>query len=268
MPTQSLEAITLSVIDVAKQTGAFLLQELGKVSRGQIEEKSLNSLVSYVDRKAEEMIVDGLKKILPEAGFITEEETIAQSNNGLRWIIDPLDGTTNFLFGLPCFAVSIALERDGELLSGVVFEPNRDECFYAWKNGGAWCNEKVISCRKNNLLEQSLLATGFPYRDFSRMDQYLKLFSDLGRRCRGIRRWGAAAVDLAYVACGRYDGFYEYGLSSWDIAAGVLIINEAGGHVTDFKGGDQFLNNGEVVAGGTDFQVVLLKKIQFFMNEE
>lgn len=262
-----LESLTQSVVQIAKQAGVFLLNELGKVSRDQIEAKSLNSLVSYVDKTTEGMIVENLKKLLPEAGFITEEETVAQSKNSYHWIIDPLDGTTNFLFGLPCFAVSIALARDNELLLGVVLEPNRDECFYAWKDGGAWCNDKKITCRKNALLEQSLLATGFPYHDFSKMDQYLKLFTELASNTYGIRRWGAAAVDLAYVACGRYDGFFEYGLNSWDIAAGVLIIKEAGGSVSDFKGQNNFLANGNIVAASQQMHSVLLEKVKVFMKE-
>ncbi len=268
MSTINLELLTQDVCSIAQQTGAFLLAELGKVSTTQIEEKSLNSLVSYVDKTAEEKIVDGLKKLLPNAGFLTEEETVEQTNATYRWIIDPLDGTTNFLFGLPCFAVSIALEKEGELVLGVIYEPNKKECFYAWKGGGAWCNEQIIHCRKNRALKHSLLATGFPYYDYSKMEQYIKLFTILIQNCRGIRRWGSAAVDLAYVACGRYDGFFEYSLNSWDIAAGVIIIQEAGGIVTDFGGKNGALNSGEVVAGGIDFQKVLLEYVKAFMTPE
>lgn len=266
MPAINLAPLTKEVCSIAKETGAFLLAELGKVSSIQIEEKSLNSLVSYVDKKAEEMIVAELKKMLPDAGFLTEEETVEQTNPTCRWIIDPLDGTTNFLFGLPCFAVSIALECEGELQLGVIYEPNRDECFYAWKGGGAWCNGQAINCRENAELKDSLLATGFPYYDYSRTEQYMKLFTSLIQNCRGIRRWGAAAVDLAYIACGRYDGFFEYSLNSWDIAAGVVIIREAGGVVTDFDGKNGSLDSGEVVAGGVAFQKVLLKQVNAFMN--
>lgn len=266
MIEKELELLTQKVCLLAKQTGAFLLAELGKVSTTQIEEKSLNSLVSYVDKAAEEQIVEGLKKLLPHAGFLTEEETVEQTNATFRWIIDPLDGTTNFLFGLPCFAVSIALECEGILQLGVIYEPNKDECFYAWKGGGAWCNGHTISCRENTELKHSLLATGFPYYDYSQAKQYMKLFASLIQNCRGIRRWGSAAVDLAYVACGRYDGFFEYSLNSWDIAGGLIIIEEAGGIVTDFEGKNSSLSNGEVVAGGAAFQKVLFEQVQKYMK--
>ena len=265
MSEKELASLTEAVSLIAKQTGVFLLGELGKVSATQIEEKSLNSLVSYVDKSAEEKIVAGLKKLLPNAGFLTEEETVEQTNATCRWIIDPLDGTTNFLFGLPCFAVSIALECEGVLQLGVIYEPNREECFYAWKGGGAWCNGETIRCRENRELKNSLLATGFPYYDYSRTEQYMKLFTFLIQNCRGIRRWGSAAIDLAYVACGRYDGFFEYSLNSWDIAAGLIIIEEAGGIVTDFEGKNGSLQSGEVVAGGKAFQPNLLQKVKGFM---
>lgn len=265
MNTLSLEALCKQSVTIAKQTGQFLLAELGKVNAHQIEEKSLNSLVSYVDQEAEKQIVAGLQALLPAAAFLTEEATVEQSEAAYRWIIDPLDGTTNFLFGLPCFAISIALEHQGQLVLGVVYEPNRDECFYAWQGGGAWCNEQPIHCRNNSDLKQSLLATGFPYYDYSRMQPYLKLFTQLAQNTRGIRRWGAAAVDLAYVAAGRYDGFFEYALNAWDVAAGIILVQEAGGKVCDFKGQANSLNNGEIVAAGHSFHPLLLEQVQTYM---
>lgn len=261
-----LATLTQNVCHTAKTTGAFIREQIGRVHNEQIEEKSLNSLVSYVDQEAERRIVADLRAILPTAAFLTEEATVAQSSAEYRWIIDPLDGTTNFLFELPCFAVSIALERNGKLILGVVYEIGRDECFYAWQDGGAWCNDKRIYCRKNGELAQSLLATGFPYYDYSRMEPYLALFRDLMQHTRGIRRWGSAATDLAYTACGRYDGFFEYSLNAWDIAAGIVLVREAGGICTDFAGGGGSLLNGEIVAASRTLHSELLAKVDLHLT--
>ncbi|MEM9931186.1 MAG: inositol monophosphatase family protein, partial [Bacteroidota bacterium] len=157
-----LPQLTQSVAQLSREVGAFILQEVGRVRQEDIQEKDLNSLVSYVDQEAERRIVAGLQARLPTAAFLTEEATVAQTMAPQRWIVDPLDGTTNFLFGLPCFAVSIALEVDGELVLGVVYEPNRDECFTAWQGGGAYCNELPMRVRQSPNLAQALLSTGFP----------------------------------------------------------------------------------------------------------
>lgn len=266
MDASALAELCQQVEQVARNAGAFLLQESGKVTQEQIEEKTLNSLVSYVDRTAEEMIVEGLRQILPAADFLTEEETVAQSSTAnARWIIDPLDGTTNFLFGLPCYSVSIALEHEGELVIGVVYEPTRSECFSAWRNGGAYLNGTAIQVRQNELLPRALLATGFPYYDYSKMDNYLSLFRHLAQNTTGIRRWGSAAIDLAFTACGRFDGFYEYSLNAWDVAAGIVLVREAGGIVTDFGGLQQSLANGEIVAASTALHSKLLQTVQEHM---
>lgn len=266
MDISTLNKLCREVAQLARQVGQFLQQEAGRVGLEQIEEKSLNSLVSYVDRTAEEMIVKGLKVILPEAGFLTEEGTVAQTHTtSERWIIDPLDGTTNFLFNLPCYSVSIALESESQLVLGVVYEPSRDECFSAWQGGGCFLNDKRIKVKTNDRLAHSLLATGFPYYDYSRMDNYLELFKHLAQNTRGIRRWGSAAIDLAYTACGRYDGFFEYSLNAWDVAAGMVLVREAGGIVTDFQGEDNSTNNGEIVAGSNALQPTLLKSVQSYL---
>lgn len=249
-------------LPLIRQTGAFIRAELGRVSQTAIEEKSLNSLVSYVDRQAEEQLVQGLSTLLPAAGFLTEEETVDQEQQHFRWIIDPLDGTTNFLFQVPNFAISVALEAGGELVLGVVYEINRDECFYAWQDGGAFLNGQAIRCRANDNVADSLFATGFPYYDYRQLERYLKVLSHLVQRSRGIRRLGAAALDLAYVAAGRFDGFYEYTLQAWDVAAGIVLIREAGGVVTDFSGGNSCLENGEIVAGSVAIQPQLLSIVQ------
>ncbi|HMQ46972.1 MAG TPA: inositol monophosphatase family protein [Saprospiraceae bacterium] len=234
---------------VAASVGRFIRQELGRVEGQQVETKSLNSLVSYVDKQAEEQLVQALSALLPESGFLTEEGTVAEdSSQALRWIIDPLDGTTNFLHQVPIFSISIALQQAGEIVLGVVYEANRQECFYAWKGGGAFLNGQPIRVSGQTQLADSLLATGFPYYDYGHLSAYLRILEYFVQHTRGIRRLGSAAVDLAYTACGRFDGFYEYGLHAWDLAAGVLLVQEAGGKVSDFKGGDDYLFGEELIA--------------------
>jgi myo-inositol-1(or 4)-monophosphatase len=242
------QEICLKVCEIAKQAGAFIRAERNKIVAHQVEVKSLNSLVTYVDKTSEKMLVEALQELLPDAGFITEEETINKKSENLSWIIDPLDGTTNFIHGVPCFSVSIALMEEGKVVIGVIYEVNLDECFYAWKNGGAFLNGEKINVTTTKKLSDTLLATGFPYYDYERMQSYLKLLAELMEKTRGIRRLGSAATDLAYVACGRFDAFYEYSLHPWDVAAGVLIVQEAGGAVTDFEGGDNYIFGKEIIA--------------------
>lgn len=243
-----LEQLTSRACEVVKKTGAFIRGELGRVGADRVEEKALHSLVSYVDRSAEGQLVKGLGGLLPEAVFLTEEETVQTRDGDLQWIIDPLDGTTNFLHQLPCFAISVALRAGGATVLGIVYEINRPECFYAWSGGGAYLDGKPIGVSGTTRLEDSLLATGFPYYDFERMDAYMDVLRTLMKESRGIRRLGSAAVDLAYVACGRFDGFFEYSLHPWDVAAGALLVQEAGGRVADFSGGDDFLFGKEILA--------------------
>ena len=262
MSEASLEQLCRQAMLVVQQTGDFIRGELGKVTRSEIEEKALNSLVSYVDQQAEQQLVAGLSALLPGSVFLTEEETTEQASGSHRWIIDPLDGTTNFLFQLPHFAVSVALEVDNELALGIILDVMREECYYAWTGGGAWLDNRPIQCRPNDSLQDSLLATGFPYYDYARMSGYLKAFSYLMENTRGIRRWGAAALDLAFTAAGRFDGFYEYSLNAWDVAAGIVLVREAGGVVTDFQGGSQSLHKGEIVAGSKQIQPLLLDVVR------
>ena len=248
MNQPTLENLCRQSCEIIEEVAGFIRDEVGKVSTDQIETKSLNSLVSYVDKTAEERLVSKLRTLLPGSTFLTEEETVAAQEGEWQWIIDPLDGTTNFLHQLPCFAVSVALRHREEIVLGVVYEVNRRECFYAWRGGGAFLNGKPIRVSTTKTLADSLIATGFPYRDYERMRPYFVVFEQFMKKTRGLRRYGAAAVDLAYVACGRFDVFFEYGLSSWDIAAGILLVEEAGGRVSDFTGGRNFLFGGEMVA--------------------
>ena len=246
----NLTEILNGTIDIAKEAGRFIADERISFGSDKIEYKGLNNLVSYVDKTAEEIIVRGLSQILPEAGFITEEETVSQSDALFRWIIDPLDGTTNFIHGLPVFAVSIALvEKDSPVL-GVVYEVNSDECFSAIKGSGAFLNNVPISVSQVSKLEDSLLATGFPFYEFQDLSEYLNIMKDFMQNTHGLRRMGSAAIDLAYTACGRFDGFFEYNLNAWDVAAGILLVEEAGGRVSNFSGGGNPVFDGEVVAAG------------------
>lgn len=247
---------------IVGEVAGFIRGELGQVDREQIEEKSLNSLVSYVDRQAEERLVQGLSALVPASVFLTEEATVAEAEGRYRWIIDPLDGTTNFLFGLPHFAVSVALQEDGVTQLGVVYEVNHKEHFFAWRGGGAYLNGRPIRCRTNAQLEAGLIATGFPYHVYPEIARYLQVFEHFMRNTRGVRRYGAAALDLAWTACGRYDGFFEKGLSPWDIAAGALLVEEAGGTITDFGGGDAYLFNGEVVAASRAYHPAMLGPVK------
>lgn len=248
----NLEKLTEQTIEIVKKASAFIQQEAANFRQEKVEYKDVNNLVSYVDKETEKLLVEGLKKILPEASFITEEGTTGEEANpdALNWIIDPLDGTANFVHGLPVYCVSVGLVRGKEPLLGVIHEPNRDELFYGWQHGGAWCNGNRLQVTKAQTLGESLLATGFPYYKFDKHDRYMKILEVLMQKTHGLRRMGAAAVDLAYVAAGRFEGFYEYNLNSWDMAAGVLLIKEAGGTVTDFSGGDNYLFGGDIVAGG------------------
>ncbi|MCE7058994.1 inositol monophosphatase family protein [Dyadobacter sp. CY343] len=263
----NLELLTQKTIEIVKQASTFIQQEAALFSRDKIEYKDLNNLVSYVDKEAEKLLVAGLSNLLPEASYITEEGTtgIEPDPTALNWIIDPLDGTTNFIHGIPVYCVSVGLARGKELLLGVIHEPNLDEMFYAWKDGGAWCNGKPMKVSSVPILQDSLIATGFPYYKFEKQKRYMYILELLMQKTHGIRRMGAAAVDLAYVAAGRFDGFYEYNLNSWDMAAGVLMIKEAGGTVTDFNGSDNYLFSGDIIAtaGPAHHELVAVIKENF-----
>lgn len=261
--TYDLATITRHMSTIATDAGAFLLQERSRFQRDAIEYKGLNNLVSYVDKETEKQLVSRLRELLPEAGFITEEGTTGQDadQTALNWIIDPLDGTTNFIHGLPIFSVSIGLAQGKTPIAGVIYDPNRDECFSAWQGGGAYCNGTKISVSPVMKLSESLIATGFPYRIFDKMPTYLQILETLIKQSHGLRRLGSAAIDLAYVACGRFEAFYEYNLNSWDMAAGVLLVQEAGGIVSDFDGGNEYLFRGDIIAG-SGMQPELLNVIQ------
>ncbi|GAB3650432.1 inositol monophosphatase family protein [Echinicola sediminis] len=257
-----LKALLEKTILIAKEAGAFIRRERQNFDLNNVEHKGFNDLVSYVDKEAEKIVVEGLKKILPEAGFITEEGTENKQAEVYNWIVDPLDGTTNFVHGIPVFSVSIALMKDGEIVLGVVYEVNNNECFYATKGGGAYCNDTKITVSSAPDLASSLVATGFPYYDFNHIDTYLSVLKHIMKNSHGIRRIGSAAVDLCYVASGRVESFFEYNLNSYDVAGGVIIVQEAGGKVTDFKGGDDYVFGREIIASNTVTHDELLGEIK------
>ncbi|MFA8300628.1 MAG: inositol monophosphatase family protein [Hyphomicrobiales bacterium] len=243
-----LDIITKQVCGVCRGVGMFIRQESGRISKDDVEEKGVHDLVTYVDKTSEKRLKQELSSILPEAGFIAEESPNSKRADRYNWIIDPLDGTTNFIHGIPVFAISIALMDGDEVILGVVYEVIRDECFYAWKDSKAYLNGKAINVTPTTNIDNALFATGFPYTDFSKLSNYLEFFADLLVKSRGIRRLGSAATDLAYVACGRFDGFYEYGLSPWDVAAGSIIVKQAGGIVSDFSKQNNYIFGREIIA--------------------
>lgn len=246
---------------IAEKAADFILDSHGKVQSGDIIVKDLNSLVSYVDIQSEKILVEGLKQLLPESTFIAEEGTEATTSSEWVWIIDPLDGTTNFLHQIPVYGVSIALQYQGEVVFGLVYEVNRKECFYALKDQGAYKDGEKIHVNNVDLAD-ALIATGFPYYDFSKTKSYLQVLEFLMKHTRGVRRLGAASIDLVYVACGRFNGFYEYSLAPWDVAAGALIVKEAGGIVTDFSGGQNWLFGKSIVVGAPDIHQHIQSQIQ------
>ena len=245
---QDLLILQEKTIEAVKQAAVFVQSEIGKIHQQDIETKSLNSLVTYVDKNAESILVHALQKILSGSTFLTEENTIKQVQGEWQWIIDPLDGTTNFIHQIPVFGISVALKHKEEIVLGVVYEVNKNECFYASKNNGAFLNGNKISVSATSVLADSLVATGFPYYDFNSVENYLNALRVLMTSTRGIRRLGAASIDLCYVACGRFDVFFEYSLAPWDVAAGALIVEEAGGKISDFKGTKNWLFGKEIIA--------------------
>ena len=251
-----------TAIKAARRAGSVISRASNDLDKLTIETKSQNDFVSEVDRAAEQAIIEVLKEAYPQHSILAEESGAVDTGSDYQWIIDPLDGTTNFIHGMPQYAVSIALAKAGIVEQAVIFDPNRNELFTASKGGGAFLNERRIRVSRRLKLQDSLIGTGFPYRSFDLVDTYLAIFKELTQKTAGQRRPGAASLDLAYVACGRYDGFWEFGLAPWDMAAGALMISEAGGLVSDVRGEASYLTSGNVVAGTPKVFAPLLNVIQ------
>ncbi len=248
-------------VRAARQAGNIIARSFPHVDSLSVDTKSRNDFVSDVDRLAEQEIISTIHKAYPDHAILAEESG-SSGDSEYVWIIDPLDGTTNFLHGFPQFAVSIALSFRGKLDQAVVYDPISQDLYTASRGAGAQLNGRRIRVASRKTLDGALLGTGFPFKDDSILDTYLATFKALFGDTAGIRRPGSAALDLAYVAAGRVDGFWEFGLNPWDMAAGALLIQEAGGKVGDFAGGDDFLESGNVIAGNLKVYDAMLKRIR------
>ena len=254
-----LEGIEADILSEIDQVATFILDAQKDFHAGLIEYKGANNLVSFVDREAERMLFDCCGKLIPGSGFIGEEGGSTRPDAEYRWIIDPLDGTTNFIHGVPAYAISLALQYQQKTVFGVVRDVPRGETFTAKLGHGAFLGKQRLSVSSTKSLPQALLSMGFPYPDSGvALDDYLAVLNSFLQSCHGMRRFGAAALDLAWVACGRFDGFYEMGLQAWDVAAAALMIAEAGGRVTDFSGTDNFVFGRQIVAGNPSVQQEML----------
>ncbi len=260
---------TLTIaIRAARAAGSIIFRSMDKVDNLKVTKKAANDFVSDIDRQAEAAIIDIIKKAYPDHSIKAEESGYIEGNENFQWIIDPLDGTTNFLHGFPQFSVSIAFKQNGRLSQAVVFNPINQELFTASRGEGAMLNDRRIRISKQKGLEGALLGTGFPFKDQQHLDTYMATFKALFPMTAGIRRPGSAALDLAFVAAGRMDGFWEIGLNDWDMAAGALLVKEAGGLIGDFGGGEDYLETGNVIAGTPKVFKEILQTISPHLSPE
>ena len=248
--------------NAAQRAGEFISANRGKLTASDVSLKQAFDFVTRVDTETERIIIEVIRESFPTHHFLAEESIHEIETDDFRWIIDPLDGTTNYIHGFPLSAVSIALQYNREIIAGVIFDPFRNELFTAVKGEGAFLNDNKISVSKVSQIANALVATGFPFKRKELIDHYLKLFKNIFLEVSDIRRAGSAAIDLAYIACGRFDGFFEIGLAPWDCAAGSLLIKEAGGVIANFGGGEDFLSTGNIVAGSPFVQSVVLGKVR------
>jgi myo-inositol-1(or 4)-monophosphatase len=250
----------------ARSAGRILMRYFERTDQLTVTSKSRNDFVSEVDRGAEAAIIQELRSKYPDHAILAEESGEHRGSD-FQWVIDPLDGTTNYLHGFPQFSVSIALKYRNRLEQAVVYDPLREEMFTASRGQGAQLNDRRLRVGDRTSLEGALIGTGFPYRDQSHLDAYLGMFKAMVQDTAGIRRPGSAALDVAYVAAGRTDGFWELGLAQWDFAAGALLVKEAGGKVSDLAGGDRYLETGNIVAGNLKVHQAMLDKIKPFLGD-
>jgi myo-inositol-1(or 4)-monophosphatase len=247
------------MMGAARKAGRGMVRDFGEVEKLQVSMKGTSDFVSSADLKAEKTIRQELSKARPGFGFLLEEGgEVGGDDKSHRWIVDPIDGTTNFLHGIPQFAVSIGLERDGELIAGVVYEPISDSLFHAEKGAGSFLNDWRLRVSARRKLEDAVLTTGIPHRGRPGHDVFLRELTAVMQETAGVRRFGSAALDLAYVAAGRCEGYWESSLKPWDIAAGIVLVREAGGYVSDFDGKGDMLLGGDVVAANDQLHAKLL----------
>ena len=246
----------------ARRAARGLVHDFGEIENLQVSLKGPADFVSTADLQAERTLKIELGKARPDYGFLMEESGATAGDGRHRWIVDPLDGTTNFLHGIPHFAISIAVERENEIIAGVVYDPMRDEMFYAEKGFGAFVNDRRLRVSARPRLADAVIGTGIPFRERGDHPEYLRLLGGVMGATAGVRRMGAASLDLAYVAAGRFDGFFEIGLSPWDVAAGMLLVREAGGFVSEIDGGRDVLNSGNILASNDRLRDPLSKLLR------
>lgn len=251
-----------AAIEAARRAGDVLLSHWRRLSAGDVEEKAQNDFVSRADRESEAAIVETLLSRFPDDGIVGEEGARRASASGREWLVDPLDGTSNFIAGFPFWCVSIGARSNGRLVAGVVWDPLRQELYAAESGAGAFRNGRPLRVAARESARGAFLATGFPFRAHDELDAYLAIFRSLFLEARAIRRAGSAALDLAHVAAGVFDGFFEFRLSPWDIAAGAVLIEEAGGIVRDFDGGSGYLESGDVAAGSPGVVDAVLRAVR------
>jgi len=260
--------IAFRVEEIAHEAGQLILTMGQSITQADVEIKGLHNYVTKVDKESERLIISRLKEIVDGAGFIAEEGTEERIGERYNWVIDPLDGTTNFIHGVPISSVSIALMEGEKVVVGSVYEINSGESFLAYHNGPALLNGRPIRVSSRDNIHETLLATGFPYYDYNLLDPYLELFRHFMKTTRGLRRLGSAAVDLAWVACGRFDAFYEYGLNPWDVAAGAFIVERAGGRNSDFGGGSGYIFGRQILSSNAILHDEYLRHVQMFFGEK
>ncbi len=250
-----------AAVKAARIGGEVVMRYRGK-KLTRVAEKGMNDFVTEVDQASQDAIVSFLRREYPQHSILAEEQAAHEGTSDYRWIIDPLDGTTNFIHDYPCFAVSVGLWRGDEGLAGAILDPVSGELFQAQRGAGAWLGDERITVSDATGLKGSLLVTGFPFREIERLDDYLISFAEIFRRSAGVRRDGSAALDLCYVACGRLDGFWERGLAPWDLAAGAVILEEAGGTITDYRGKAGYLESGNVIAAPSGVHAELMETLR------
>ena len=251
------------MIDAARKAARGLARDFGEVTELQVSKKGAADFVSAADLKSEQVLFEMLSKARPGYGFLMEERGVVEgTDKSHRWIVDPLDGTTNFLHAIPYFAINIALEREGAVVAAVTYNPITNEMFWAEKGKGAYVSDRRLRVAARTRLDEAVLGTGIPFLGHGQHARFLKELHQISQRVAGVRRFGSAALDLAWVAAGRLDGFWERDLQPWDIAAGLLLVTEAGGRVTDVEGGEEMLAKGSVVAGNLDIQPLVVERLR------